>query len=93
MNDEFKRAKGMRYRAFLAGLHRSRLFDWYMEVGCRTGAIVELVRGKTIAVDPFFQITTNAIGPKPALHVFQQTSDDFFAENFLKAMQIKLRKV
>ena len=56
MSDEFKRAEGMRYRAFLAGLHRSKLFDWYMEVGCRTGSIVELVRGKTIAVDPFFRL-------------------------------------
>lgn len=66
------------------------LFDWYLEVGCRSGRTFGPVRGKTIAVDPYFRIETNVIGPKPALHILQQTSDDFFASGFLKAMKIKL---
>ncbi|WP_323811287.1 class I SAM-dependent methyltransferase [Yoonia sp. 67-2] len=80
----------MKYTTFMAALHRDVLFDWYMEIGCRTGRIFANARGKTIAVDPFFRCDTNVIGSKPALHVFQQTSDDFFASDFLKAMKVKL---
>lgn len=86
----FKQASGLKYTNFMAGLHRDVLLDWYMEVGCRTGRIFANARGKTIAVDPFFRADTNIIGTKPALHVFQQTSDDFFASDFLKAMKVKL---
>lgn len=86
----FKQANGLKYTSFMAGLHREVLFDWYIEVGCRTGRIFANARGKTIAVDPFFRAEANIIGPKPALHVFQQTSDDFFAGDFLKAMKVKL---
>lgn len=86
----FKQAKGVKYTGFMAALHRDMLFDWYLEVGCRTGRIFANARGKTIAVDPFFRAESNIIGFKPALHVFQQTSDDFFASGFLTAMKIKL---
>lgn len=86
----FKRANGLKYTTFMEGLHKDFLFDWYMEVGCRTGRIFANARGKTIAVDPFFQCETNVITAKPALHVFQQTSDDFFASEFLAAMKINL---
>lgn len=86
----FKQANGLKYNAFMAALHRDVLVDWYMEVGCRSGRIFANSRSKTIAVDPFFRAETNIIGTKPALHVFQQTSDDFFAGDFLKAMKIKL---
>ncbi|RGP35357.1 class I SAM-dependent methyltransferase [Pseudotabrizicola alkalilacus] len=86
----FKQANGVKYTSFMAGLHREVLFDWYIEVGCRTGRIFANARGKTIAVDPFFRAEANIIGSKPALHVFQQTSDDFFASEFLKAMKVKL---
>lgn len=86
----FNVANGIRHNRFLADLHRSHLFDWYMEIGCRSGRTFAPVRGKTIAVDPFFRVQEDVIGPKPALHVFQQTSDDFFASGFLKAMKIKL---
>lgn len=86
----FNRAMGKNYARFLDGLHANMLFDWYLEVGCRSGRTFGPVRGKTIAVDPYFRIETNVIGPKPALHILQQTSDDFFASGFLKAMKIKL---
>lgn len=86
----FKQAKGLKYTAFMSALHRDLLFDWYLEVGCRTGRIFAPARGKTIAVDPFFRAEANIIGRKPALHVFQQTSDAFFASGFLKALKVKL---
>ncbi len=86
----FKPARGLQYRRFLRRLHAAHLFDWYMEIGCRTGDSLAPVRSKTIAVDPFFRADINIIGKKPALHVFQQTSDDFFASGFLKSQKIKL---
>ena len=86
----FKQAKGFRYGQFMGRLHRQFLFDWYLEVGCRKGRVFAPVRGKTIAVDPFFLIETNVVTTKPQLHIFQQTSDDFFQNGFLEAMKIKL---
>lgn len=86
----FKKPKGMLYTRFLNSIHASHMFDWYMEIGCRTGDSFAPVRSKTIAVDPFFRAETNIIGAKPALHIFQQTSDDFFAGGFLARNGIKL---
>lgn len=86
----FKRATGIGYLKFLRTLHANLIFDWYMEVGCRKGDSFAPVRSKTIAVDPYFRIQLDVIGPKPALHVFQATSDDFFASGFLERNQIKL---
>ena len=81
---------GMQYRRFLATLHSRLLFDWYLEVGCRSGESFAPVRSKTIAVDPFFRAEINIIGKKPALHVFQTTSDDFFGNGFLARNDIRL---
>ena len=86
----FHRPDDMRYVRFLRNIHNANLFDWYMEVGCRTGRTFEPVRGKTIAVDPFFRIEANVIGQKPALFCFQQTSDDFFESKMLNALKAKL---
>ncbi len=81
---------GMQYRRFLATLHDRHIFDWYLEIGCRSGESFAPVRSKTIAVDPFFRAEINIIGKKPALHVFQQTSDDFFGQGFLARNGIRL---
>lgn len=86
----FLKPSGMPYYRFLRLLHEACLFDWYLEVGCRSGESFAPVRSKTIAVDPFFQAEINIIGKKPALHVFQQTSDDFFASGFLERNGIRL---
>ncbi|KMW57312.1 Biotin carboxyl carrier protein [Candidatus Rhodobacter oscarellae] len=88
--DDFNQANGMRYVRFLSNILDRHIFDWYLEVGCRTGRIFQRSRGKTIAVDPYFQVERNVIGVKPGLHIFQETSDDFYASNFLKAMKVKL---
>ena len=79
----FVKRTGMSYPPFLRSLHEACLFDWYLEVGCRSGESFAPVRSKTVAVDPFFRAEINIIGKKPALHVFQETSDDFFAGGFL----------
>jgi hypothetical protein len=88
--DDFRRATGLSYRRFFRRLHAARLFDWYLEVGCREGKIFSEVRGKTIAVDPFFRIAGDVMGVKPALHLFQTTSDAFFAGGFLARSGIAL---
>lgn len=86
----FRRNDGQKYAEFLDILHSKMVFDWYMEVGCRAGRSFAPVRGKTIAVDPFFKAEVNIIGAKPRLFVFQDTSDDFFASGFLQQMGIRL---
>lgn len=86
----FQKPSGMPYYRFLRTLHDACLFDWYLEVGCRSGKSFAPVRSKTIAVDPFFRAEINIIGKKPTLHVFQQTSDDFFASGFLARNDIRL---
>jgi hypothetical protein len=86
----FIKPGGMGYYTFLRQVHDRLLFDWYMEIGCRSGESFAPVRSKTIAVDPFFRAEINIIGRKPALHVFQATSDDFFAEGFLARNGIRL---
>lgn len=86
----FVPATGMRYLDFFRQLHDALLFDWYLEIGCRKGDSFAPVRSKTIAVDPFFRAEINIIGKKPALHVFQSTSDDFFASRFLSRNDIRL---
>ena len=87
---EFRQAEGMGYLRFLSRLHAGHLFDWYLEIGCRSGRSFGPVRSPTIAVDPFFQIDSNVIGSKPELHVIQKTSDDFFASGFLDKLGIRL---
>lgn len=84
------RATGVNHRRFLADLHKNYSFDWYMEIGCRQGKSFAQVRSKTIAVDPEFSIKTNVIGAKPELHLFQKTSDDFFASRYLEKNEIEI---
>lgn len=86
----FRRATGMSYVRFLNRLHEQTLFDWYMEVGCRTGRTFAHVRGKTIAVDPYFRIDSNVMGTKSELHLFQKTSDAFFDSRVLSRLGVTL---
>jgi hypothetical protein len=86
----YRKPHGTRYLEFMGWLHSETLFDWYMEVGCRKGDSFAPVRSKTIAVDPFFRAEMNIIGQKPALHIFQATSDDFFASGYLHRNGIRL---
>ena len=86
----YLRPHGTRYLNFMNWLHSEMLFDWYMEIGCQKGDSFAPVRSKTIAVDPFFRAEIDIIGKKPALHVFQATSDAFFEAGFLQRNDIRL---
>lgn len=82
----FNRATGMSYVRFFRRLHAAHLFDWYLEIGCRDGRILEMARGKSIGVDPVFRLDRPLLGRKPQLHLFQETSDAFFAARRLDAL-------
>lgn len=86
----FKPATGPDYLSFFKDMHDRILLDWYMEIGCRLGLSFASVRSKTVAVDPFFRVKIDIIHTKPALHVFQTTSDDFFTHDFLGRNEITL---
>jgi hypothetical protein len=63
--------------------------EWYLEVGTETGRSLALVQGNAIAIDPQFRIDRNLRYPSQ-LHMFQMTSDDFFATDFLKRNDIRI---
>ncbi len=70
---------GAHYLEVLETIHNIIKPDWYLEVGISHGGSLEKSRAKTIAVDPKLSIHTKALQPLPEIHLFQMTSDDFFA--------------
>lgn len=82
-------ATGLDYRIFLDALHDQMRFDWYLEIGSQTGRSLAKSRSPSIAVDPQFRIKFDVAGNKPHLHLFQATSDDFFAAGHLKSLKAK----
>lgn len=89
IGDGFHMASGTDYLKFLSSLHEQMKPGWYLEVGTETGRSLALVRGNAIAVDPQFKIATDLHYPA-RLHMFQQTSDDFFASRFLQRNDISI---
>lgn len=72
-------ATGLPYLRFLRLMHKHLKPEWYLEIGTETGKSLKRAIGKTIAVDPEFRIKHDILGELPELHLFRQTSDDFFA--------------
>jgi hypothetical protein len=85
----FLAATGLDYRNFLDALHQQLRFDWYLEIGSQTGRSLAKSRSPSVAVDPQFRIKYDVAGNKPHLHLYQQTSDDFFADGHLKTLKAK----
>lgn len=73
------RARGRHYLDVLEYLHQTHKPEWYLEIGSGRGHSLMRCPGKAIAVDPAFRISKNVVGEKPALHLIQKTSGDFFA--------------
>ncbi len=72
---------GEYYRNVLARFHAYLRPKTYLEIGTENGLTLELSTCATIAVDPRFQLHSgNVIGDKPCCHLFQMTSDQFFAD-------------
>ncbi|MCR9275278.1 MULTISPECIES: class I SAM-dependent methyltransferase [Mameliella] len=79
----FPLVDGPHYHDVLAALHEVLTPDWYLEIGTFRGASLSLCPGKFVAIDPQFLLTHFNWAGAPRGHFFQQTSDDFFAGDFL----------
>ena len=86
----FPRAGGRRYLRFLGEMHAALQPDWYLEIGTNTGDSLVRSNTKSIAIDPEFLVSQNVYGAKPALHMFQQTSDDFFKDGHMATLGAKI---
>jgi len=71
--------RGANYTRVLGSLHDELRPSRYLEIGTLTGGTLQLASCASIAIDPRFQIDAEVIGEKPELHLYQETSDDFFA--------------
>jgi hypothetical protein len=71
--------EGLNYLALLSAIHRSFRPETYLEIGSDKGDSLRLASCTSIAIDPRFKISSDVIGEKPELHLFQKTSDAFFA--------------
>lgn len=86
----FPRATGMAYLDLMSELHAALAPSWYLEIGTQKGKSLARARCRSIAIDPEFRIATDVATALPELHLFQQTSDDFFAGEFLARNAVAL---
>ncbi|PXW67343.1 glycosyl transferase family 1 [Loktanella sp. PT4BL] len=86
----YKRLTGKNYRDVLTDLHRDLRPNWYLEIGTEKGESALLADCNTICVDPNFQVRGDIVAKKPSLLLFQDTSDEFFRSDFLKALAGKI---
>ena len=81
---------GIRYLRMLGRLHAVLNPDWYLEVGTFTGRSLSKVDCNFVAVDPKFRLKAPLSHPSATqMHLFQQTSDDFFASGFAERNDIR----
>jgi len=74
---------GIRYLRMLGRMHLALMPKWYLEVGTFTGRSLTKVDCNFVAVDPEFRLKKPLAHPNAGqMHLFQQTSDDFFASGF-----------
>lgn len=88
--EEFIPASGTNYRTFFSRVHELFVFDFYIEIGCRSCETLALSQSKSIGVDPFFRPEINFIQNKPSVYIMQMTSDDFFESGFLERNDIRV---
>jgi hypothetical protein len=69
---------GAHYLQVLEQLHRVLLPATYLEIGTEHGTSLAVADCAAIAIDPFFQMSGDPVGSKPACHFFQMGSDAFF---------------
>lgn len=86
----FRRPTGRHYLETLKDMHERLAPGWYLEVGTNKGNSLELARCNAVAIDPEFKIRADVFRGPPQLHLFQATSDDFFATDFLTRNDIRI---
>ncbi len=81
---------GTQYIEFLTAIHAAVAPNWYLEIGSQKGSSLRGAAGRVVAVDPEFKIASDIMGAKSELHLYQMTSDDFFAGGALERMGAKV---
>lgn len=71
---------GHNYQAVLESIHRELRPATYLEIGLMHGDTFALAKCASVGVDTELRIATTALAGKPRIHLFQTTSDRFFAE-------------
>lgn len=87
---EFPKLEGLHYIEFLGRFHELRRPKNYLEVGSQKGLSLRRAQGSCIAIDPSFRISLDVIADKQDLYVYQGTSDDFFASDYLNRVGVRL---
>lgn len=72
---------GLPYKNLMKALHLALKPKTYFEIGTSSGASLVLAECESMAVDPRFNIQFDVRSNKPALHLFEEFSDDFFAKH------------
>jgi Methyltransferase domain len=75
------RHEGSGYLKLLRRLHALQRPRTYLEIGTAAGKTLALARCVSIAIDPRFRLAHDVRKGKPACHLFEMTSDAFFAEH------------
>ncbi|MDD2876312.1 MAG: class I SAM-dependent methyltransferase [Acidiphilium sp.] len=70
---------GMEYFDCLSRLHTALAPQRYLEIGVWRGESLALARAASLAIDPHFLLDRDVMEGKPACHLFQCGSDEFFA--------------
>jgi predicted O-methyltransferase YrrM len=73
------RHEGTGYLKLLRRLHALRRPRSYLEIGTARGMTLALARCASVAIDPRFRLAHDVRKGKPACHLFEMTSDAFFA--------------
>lgn len=77
---------GVGYLKLLRRLHAVKRPRTYLEIGTATGRTLALARCTSIAIDPRFRLERDVKRGKPACHLFEMTSDAFFAAQSPRAL-------
>jgi hypothetical protein len=72
---------GADYLSCLVQLSKLTRAERYLEIGTETGQSLSLIDCASVSVDPTYQLKFDVMGRKPACHLFQLPSDDFFARH------------
>jgi hypothetical protein len=80
-NAPFRRPRheGTGYLRLLRRLHALKRPRSYLEIGTAAGKTLAVARCASIAIDPRFRLAHDVRVGKPACHLFEMTSDAFFA--------------
>jgi hypothetical protein len=71
--------RGIYYKDYLKQIHAVWKPSSYLEIGVESGATLAFAACRSVAVDPQFRFHGNPFGRRVETHLFQMTSDDFFA--------------